>query len=117
MRPGDWSWNTQTLVAEVYFIECNEYLKIGFTTNVEKRLLCLQPSNPHKLKLIGTIRATRVIERALHTRYDHLWVHSEWFKPDEDMIKEVKLMCSTRRKIKTKDDLFCLLRAISAKDT
>jgi hypothetical protein len=62
----------------IYFIEHAGLIKIGFASNVEKRLTAFRTTLP-ALKLIGTMDGTRGHERTIH---DCLAIHrqgGEWF--------------------------------------
>lgn len=83
----------------VYFIECKEYIKIGFASgSLESRLSVLQVGSPFKLKILGSIscdcdrkhpptlgkQRTCKVESELHAKFLHLQVKNiknecEWF--------------------------------------
>jgi hypothetical protein len=63
-----------------YFILCQEcgYIKIGKTTNIEKRLDALQTGNPFKLKIVLIIKGDK--EKELHKLFNQYRVDGgEWF--------------------------------------
>lgn len=67
----------------VYFILAPEVnrIKIGYTTNLEKRLDYLQTHSPCTLKLLHYIEyASIMVERKLHKRFAELHHHGEWFE-------------------------------------
>lgn len=69
----------------LYFIKCNEFIKIGHTSNIRKRILALQGANPYKLELFAVafydskIKAVKD-ERRLHTTYKNKRTSGEWFE-------------------------------------
>jgi hypothetical protein len=65
----------------IYFVKCNEFVKIGITNNsAEGRLTILQVANPYKLTLLLTIQTTdQTLEKQLHQRFDQYHVRGEWF--------------------------------------
>ena len=64
----------------VYFIRCQDFVKIGFTTNApEKRCHALQAGNPGYLELWFYFPGTLADEQALHQVFDPLLMHREWF--------------------------------------
>lgn len=71
----------------VYFITDGQYVKIGQTDNIEKRMKSLQTGNPKKLSLIHVIPTDEpnLIEWGLHKRYEKQRVRGEWF----DILGEV----------------------------
>ena len=70
----------------VYFIQVGEHVKIGTSTRTEARLSAGQTMNALPLKLIGTVRGDRRLEKALHKRFDHLRVRGEWFWAVPDLL-------------------------------
>lgn len=69
----------------VYFVETNDqrYLKIGFTTQIEKRigtLLGVKLPGEFELRLLGAIPGTRDTERWFHLTFAAARVNGEWFK-------------------------------------
>jgi hypothetical protein len=71
----------------VYFVRCpaTGLVKIGYATNVRKRLAGLQTGSAAKLELLCTVDPVRYPERTLHHRFRADRVHGEWFRPSEAM--------------------------------
>jgi len=69
----------------IYFIKSENFVKIGYTLNIESRLQSLQSSNPHKLKLIYSIETDHALETLLHKYYQKNNKHhrNEWFIYDD----------------------------------
>lgn len=63
----------------IYFIKQGDYVKIGYTSNIQKRIAQLQTSSPNRLKLIGLIDGTLDDESEYHRRFSHLRGNGEWF--------------------------------------
>lgn len=61
-----------------YFIQDGEFVKIGSTNNLPRRLRHLQAGNPHQLEVLGV---TNLPEKQLHNEFASLRVspNSEWF--------------------------------------
>ena len=75
---------------KIYFIKCNSFIKIGFSTNIKKRMRNLKVSNPYPLKCIAWFKGTKSDERDLHVMFEEFHVTGEWFKynkPIKDYIK------------------------------
>ena len=65
----------------VYFLqgEITKRVKIGYTTDLEKRIKALQTSEP--LRLVGFMRnASPEREKEIHDRFSHLRAIGEWFE-------------------------------------
>lgn len=59
-----------------------EYTKIGFTTDIEKRIKSLQTASPTGVKVIYLVESEYAykLEQALHKRYSSKNSNLEWFK-------------------------------------
>lgn len=65
----------------VYFISDGEYVKIGATDNLNKRLPVLQTGNPKKLKVIHKIHTENPLEleAILHEIFKERQITREWY--------------------------------------
>ena len=70
----------------VYFIKQNDYLKIGYTNNFNKRLNQLQVSSPVKLEVLGIIKGTKEDESNYHKMFSKFHSNGEWFSYNEELI-------------------------------
>lgn len=64
----------------VYFVqgETTKRIKIGYSSQIEKRIKGLQTSEP--IKLIHVIpNASTDAESSLHNKFSHMRTHGEWF--------------------------------------
>jgi len=66
----------------IYFIKCNEFVKIGFTDakDATGRLKAMQTGNPYSLEIIGTMPGGMYHEQRLHILFRELNERGEWFK-------------------------------------
>ena len=65
----------------VYFIRFGDRIKIGFTTDLKRRLQVL----PHDM-LLATTPGTMRDEGRLHQRFAHLRITGEWFHAAPDLL-------------------------------
>lgn len=72
----------------VYFAHCPhlELVKIGWSLSPTVRLSQIVADVRCDLRLIGTLRGTKVTERREQTRFAHLWYGSEWFFEDSPLL-------------------------------
>ena len=80
----------------IYFIQCGEYVKIGYTTSVGERLKALRGMVPYPLKLLKVIEGMIAGERAVHKRlalYHHAY---EWFRLEPDLLEAIKRLPGKR---------------------
>lgn len=93
---------------KVYFIQTGETgpVKIGSSHDPESRLRSLQVANPDRLTLLGAIPGGYERERQLHSRFAHLLVHGEWFRPaveladfirSETLLSDSLVLCDSLR--------------------
>ena len=63
----------------VYVIGFADYVKIGWSENVKRRLFDVQKHAPEKLVLYTLFAAKPETERKLHRRFKRIRLHGEWF--------------------------------------
>lgn len=63
----------------VYFISNQQYVKIGFSKNVESRMSSLQTASPTKLTLLFSIDGDTYTESKLHEYFKDFRMEGEWF--------------------------------------
>ena len=63
----------------VYFIREQNKIKIGLSSDPEKRLKTFQTGTPNKLFLMHTIPGNRELEQYLHHLFQGYHLHNEWF--------------------------------------
>lgn len=68
----------------------NEYLKIGYTKNINKRLAQLQVSSPVKLEVLHLIKGDVNLEKELHLMFKEYSSNGEWFYYNEEIINYFK---------------------------
>lgn len=68
--------------SRVYFIEAvgKSRIKIGTTANIPLRLATLATASPFPLRLIGSIRGCREVERHWHFEFEDIRHRGEWFE-------------------------------------
>ena len=71
----------------VYFIQCQEFVKIGLARDVQRRFVQLRQGIPFRCRLIGVVPAEppqtlREVERDFHQRFKAYHHIGEWFTRD-----------------------------------
>lgn len=69
----------------VYFVQFADRVKIGFTTDVERRMKGI----PHDA-VLATIPGTMRDERLLHQAFARLRVTGEWFRNEEPLTSHIE---------------------------
>lgn len=82
-----WKWAEvdRYLRGQIYFVDGGDLIKIGFTTNMDRRMKALQAHSPCRLRIILVVQGSRIREAALHEKFAHLRMHGEWFKADLEL--------------------------------
>lgn len=74
----------------VYFVSDGTYVKIGFTGNIEQRLITLQTGSPNTLTIKKIIpNATIETEKQYHEKFKYKRVRGEWFNLSDEEIKDI----------------------------
>ena len=83
----------------VYFIKCKEtgLIKIGYTTDITKRVSGVRKDRGNPVELLGTIKKNgRQLEQILHIRFMKSRHKGEWFNPTEDLVDFVNTVCQIK---------------------
>jgi hypothetical protein len=91
-RPrSDGSLSERSRPGFIYFLQNGrrKIIKIGYTRDHGGRVSSLQNANPDELKVLATIRGTRMAEAELHKRFSKFNVRGEWFRLEGDLAKYV----------------------------
>ena len=73
----------------LYLIKCGNYLKIGFTENLEQRTKTYETHNPD-FEVLCTIDGDKNDETYLHNLFKQYKYKNEWFYNNEEIIEVVK---------------------------
>lgn len=71
-------WQPATGV--VYFIARNNEAKIGYTTDLKRRLYNFRTATTEPLRLLGTIPGTIKLEAYFHEKFAPFHIEREWFR-------------------------------------
>jgi hypothetical protein len=63
----------------VYFVECDERIKIGVARDPERRLRSLQTGNPSQLRILAVVAGDADLEQAIHAKFESTRIGGEWF--------------------------------------
>jgi predicted GIY-YIG superfamily endonuclease len=74
----------------VYFVQsASGFIKIGFSTDLERRIKQLRIGNPEKLVVLAAFLAPSRLEWQLHRKFSDLAASGEWFFPDDRIRIEI----------------------------
>lgn len=75
----------------IYLIShSNQYLKIGYSKNINKRICQLQVSSPVKLELLHLIDGDVSLEKELHLLFKDFRTNGEWFYYSDEILNYFK---------------------------
>lgn len=74
----------------VYFIQCQSFVKIGISVNVERRYGSIKNANPYPIRPLGFIKVVspeemQCMEVALHDLFKSSHHRGEWFRDSEEL--------------------------------
>jgi hypothetical protein len=70
----------------VYFIECGDFIKIGFASSVKQRLSDLSIATPYPLVILATVSGDMSTEKRLHQRFCVARHKGEWFRKTPQLL-------------------------------
>ena len=70
---------------KVYFLRCEQFVKIGSGRDLQRRVSAHQISVPFKLELLAVLDGDIDLEKVLHRRFLHHWERGEWFRLEGDL--------------------------------
>lgn len=80
-----------TAIAGVYFVQepLSGAIKIGIARDMAQRMITLQTSHPHRLKLLGHCPGGVKLEKQLHAEFDADRLEGEWFKVSDRLLARI----------------------------
>lgn len=73
-----------------YFIRAGDSIKIGFASNLKRRLGGLQSSHHEPLEVLAAVSAADVDEYQTHQRFAHLRIRGEWFRSEPELLSYIE---------------------------
>lgn len=74
----------------VYFIQAGDFVKIGRTRNIKRRIDQTQVHCPFPIQLIGTIEGDKDVEREIHDMFKPYQSTGEWFNLTPEVREKLK---------------------------
>lgn len=71
----------------VYFVRCNDRIKIGFSLDPHLRFNKIKSDAPYPCEMLGTVSALEYSEAALHEKFSRFRAHGEWFFAAHEIIE------------------------------
>ena len=104
----------------VYFVRCEDYVKIGFSQDLKTRISDLQTACPYELELIAAIPGEWSLEGIFHNVLRDKRIRGEWFVLDDDLRQRISMMmkrlsCGRKIRIRSEGDVIALLDPRTAK--
>lgn len=83
----------KALLAErgvIYFASSGDYVKIGFSRSLKKRIKKYSTENPLPITLLHSEPGTYETEKLTHKRFWHLRAHHEWFRMTQELLDYIE---------------------------
>lgn len=90
----------------VYFIRCQDRIKIGFSKSPRKRMGKLATDAPFPCTLLGVADAEQYPEQELHAQFAHIRVHNEWFAATDELVAFINSVSFSDRPLPGHADAF-----------
>ena len=72
--------------SKVYFVSGDDqFIKIGFTTDLKKRIASLNTASPRALRVRLVLDGSLELEQELHTKFSRYRANGEWFHFSEEI--------------------------------
>lgn len=72
----------------VYFVYINGTIKIGYATDLIKRISAYKTHTPF-IRIMGLINGDLKLEKSIHEKFKHLNINNEFFKPEFELLKYI----------------------------
>jgi hypothetical protein len=84
-------WDDE-ITGRVYFLStrCGRYVKIGYATDVSRRMTEIDLCHPEPLALLGSMPGNPRIEKFMHRKFKDLRVRGEWFHLAEEIQQYIR---------------------------
>lgn len=73
----------------VYFVSDGTFIKIGWASNWRRRMIGIQVTNPHPLKVLAVLKGSTLRERALHRKFAKHHTRGEWYRHHTEIVEYV----------------------------
>lgn len=68
----------------LYFVRCNEFLKVGISTNPNSRISTMQGCNPYPVHVMAIVIGGQDEEQTIHNAWRRLHHRGEWFRFEDE---------------------------------
>lgn len=76
-----------------YVIRSGPFVKIGTSSDIEKRVRELRISNPHEVEAVAVLAGGRAVEGSLHRRFKAYRHRHEWFRIEGELADWIERGC------------------------
>ena len=73
----------------VYFVQCDDRIKIGIARDPQRRLRTLQTGNAGELQLLAVVVGDMGLEGAIHAKFESSRIQGEWFVRSQELLEFV----------------------------
>lgn len=81
------------MCGNVYFVQSGDFVKIGFASDVQKRVAELQTGSPHQLNVLAVLPdVDKSVEATCHRVFARNHFRGEWFRLDDDFLEAIAVL-------------------------
>lgn len=88
----------------LYFIKAGDNVKIGTSSNVDRRAKQIQTGNPNKVEKLAEFEGFAEREAGIHKELSDIHVNGEWFKFGEKIKWVIDALTQRKRMIDSGED-------------
>ena len=77
----------------IYVVGFAEFVKIGWSNTLTRRIASIQQGVPGKLTIFGQLEGDITAERTLHRRFAKYRIRGEWFRHEGELAEWIKREC------------------------
>ena len=74
----------------IYFVECGDFIKIGFSKSIKTRIGAIATSTPYPVILLASKRGKKNTEADLHGRFAEARHKGEWFRKTPELLDYIE---------------------------
>lgn len=101
----------RVLHSYTYFVCQGDFVKIGATSNPERRINGLQTGFPDPLEVLVVVHSNVISESQGHLRFAHLRASGEWFRAEPELLDFIETLKSEQAAHYERQKLITALRS------
>lgn len=84
------------MTSYVYFLQCNQFIKIGRAIDPRSRISGIRTANPFQITVLGVMPGGEKEEKSLHAQFQYLRHNGEWFFATSELLAFINSNCEAK---------------------